>query len=70
MKLEVGARAREESTMVEIIKYPCRHICMTAPRNWRRMLKCTECEGKWSTDEGEVELETLTTIVHHIRLRK
>ena len=53
-----------------MINYPCGHICMAAPINWWRMHKCMECEGKWSTDEGEVELETLTTIVYHIRLRK
>ena len=70
MKLEVCARPKEESTMVEIIKFPCGHVCVPAPRNWWRLLKCAECGGKWSTDEGEVELETLTTIVHHVRLRK
>ena len=69
MKLEVCARPREESTMVEIIKYPCGHVCMAAPRNWWRILKCAECGGKWSMDEGEVELESLTTILHHVRLR-
>ena len=56
--------------MVEIVKYPCGHVCLPAPRNWWKTLKCSECRGKWLTEEGNFNLETMTTIVHNVRLKK
>ena len=68
---EVILNEREdETTLVELVKYPCGHICLPAVRGWWRMLKCSECGGRWSTEEGEVTLETLTTVIHHVRLNK
>ena len=65
-----SGRLHEEATFVELIKYPCGHVCMPAARGWWRNLKCGECGGRWSTEEDEVSVETVTTIVHHVRMKK
>ena len=63
-------RPQEKTTFVRLVKYPCEHICIPAAREWWKNLKCSECGGRWTTEEDEVSLDTVTTIVHHVRMKK